>query len=519
MLISLFAVNASAMISSTYTEIVGATDEIVMIEQDFSDPEKTDFTSSAGYYSKATVEADGTVTVHTPSTVSLNVSSWTPVTAEKWTVEFDVRRNSDLTNTEYYGLTFICIKDAYANDSDKTSRNINKYGIYLPLQDKDKDVWYTYRITFDETKATTDKWSSKMVVVPSAQYKKAGDAEWTTIRSNWADAGWNVTGNQSKILLGTDVSGYGELNFSFSSRTGTADAEEIANANFSLDNIKVYVPATSGEEVVKNYPLYNGTIHLAKEAPAVPAPQENTNTQTQHNYTTVMTAPADGTTKSYTLSFDAKNTVQGMPLLFHIGGANQAREFAICSTDTIGNDWYSYRVPFTESAVAGGNLSVVGVYRKPLGSDEPWEKLSGDDFCFIITQSNQYNAIRLYYHKLTSSYIYPNSTWEDTVWEVANLQVTDEAALAGFANLVDGTITVDAEIIAASGDAGVALAVYDNDDRLYDVDFKRYIGGAGDLDMTVNYVEGYDANLLVWDFAGNALDPLVSVIDIAAIAE
>ena len=45
------------------------------------------------------------------------------------------------------------------------------------------------------------------------------------------------------------------------------DVDDIKNANFSLDNIKAYVP---GEELVKNYPLTNGNIYLSSKTVNVP---------------------------------------------------------------------------------------------------------------------------------------------------------------------------------------------------------------------------------------------------------
>ena len=124
------------------------------------------------FYNKSTVE-DGCVTLHTPSAATLHASSFTSITAEKWTMEFDVRRNSDMVNTEYYGVFFGCEKAAYKENSEKTGKYIHKYGIYLPLMDKEKDTWYTYRINFDETRAA-DWWTTVCTIIHSAQYKKAG---------------------------------------------------------------------------------------------------------------------------------------------------------------------------------------------------------------------------------------------------------------------------------------------------------------------------------------------------------
>ncbi|MBQ3572975.1 MAG: hypothetical protein IJA16_00095, partial [Clostridia bacterium] len=53
-------------------------------------------------------------------------------------------------------------------------------------------------------------------------------------------------------------------------------------------------------------------------------------------------------TRSYTVTFDAKNTVQGMPLFVHIGGNYGVSGTVICPTEVIGDDWYSYKLVATE---------------------------------------------------------------------------------------------------------------------------------------------------------------------------
>ncbi len=521
MLVSLFAVNASAMIGFTYTEVEGAQDEIVMVEQDFSDAEKEDYTSSGGYYSNSTVE-NGCVTMSTKdSGAILHTSSWTPITEEKWTLEFDVKRNSEMTNTQYYGVIVGCEKAAYADDADKIAKSLNKYAIYLPLQDKEKDTWYTYRITFDETKGS-DWWTTLLTIISSAEYKKAGDTEWTPITVS-ANYNWAITGNQARPIAVSNYVGFGETSFMFRSMTGTSDATELANANFSMDNFKAYVPAVEGEEVEKNYPLASGTIHLTKEVANVPDAKNYTSsapTSVDNLYTTNTSAVEEGKTRSYTVTFDAKNTVQGMPLFVHIGGNYGVSGTVICPTEVIGNDWYSYKLVATE--IMGSASLSTSVYRKPLGSDEayvkmsaPWktEYVSGNEFISHDSYSNKTNSVRISYDHRTEMAAAPGCDLTATVWEVKNLQVTSEAVVAGFANLADGTIFVDADIKAATGNAFVALAVK-NGNTMVDVDFVNIAGGDGALDLTADYAEGNTANLLIWNAADNA--PLVQPINVVS---
>lgn len=525
MVVSLFAVNAYAMIDFTYTEMVGAQDEIVMVGQDFSNSEKTDFTYSADGNSDTTVE-DGCVTISPKAYYTdMNVSTDTPVTAEKWTIEFDVRRNSDFINTEYYGLFFGCQKAAYKDNVEKKAASLHKYGLYVPLMDKEKDTWYTYRFTFDETLTDGTWWGTVTTVITSAEFKKAGDTGWTKI--DVGSGNWNSTGTKSKAVAGDNsgnyVAGSGELSFMFRSLTGNKDPEEIANASFSLDNIKAYVPGIAGEEVVKNCSLTNGTIYLSSEIVNLPDASKystaeggviNTNVQ----YTETMPAAVEGSPCTYALTFDARNSVQGLPLLLHIGGNAAKAGLVICPTDIIGTEWKSYKLILTETA--GNDYLNIVAYMKPYGSDADYVNVpvatkykyeSGDAFWTYGSRSGAKQTIRPMYDIEVEAASYPGADPDATVWELKNLQLTSEAVVAGLVNAVDGVITVDADFKAAASNTLVALAVKDGG-RMVDVDFVNVADGEGDIDLTASYEDGNTANLFIWKAGTNA--PLVQPINV-----
>lgn len=566
MLVSVFAVNSSAFISTTYTEIEGATPDTVFLNQDFTDAEKLDF--SAGTYGKTTVE-DGCVTLHTPSSAVMHVSSPTgvPTDVTKWTLEFSVKRNSDFADTSYYGIIFSCNKSAYKGDEEKIANYIENYGIYIPLMHNDKDVWYTYRVSFDEDAVVEQvDWATatyptnipntlSKYLITKAEYKKAGDANWTSIPTN---KGWNSVQGQSRALVRTQASGYAflgypvevdgemvnttnEMSFVFRSPHSSykATEEEELAANFSLDNIRTYVPGDPGVEVEKNYPLVTGAVNLAAEKVTVPDASEydGTHIYKNINFTTPVATPAAGETINHTITFDAKNTVQGMPIMLHLGGAKYCANITICPTDTIGTDWYSYKVDYYEDSE---RTAVTRVLRKPRGSegDYEWVHISGkydyeygDELWSYGTPSSGKNCIRIFYYsavvdgdaeKNLPGASIPDADKLATVWEFENMQVVTDV-VAGTATVENETISVDADIAVAAHEAFASLAVYGTDNRLKDIDFARLNAGAGALDLSANYVDGDDAKLIIWDGAANPIyalrnvnRPVITPVDVDA---
>ncbi len=560
MLVSLFAVNTSAMISKTYQD--------VMLSQDFSDETKLDF--RAGTYGNTTNE-DGCVTLHSPSSTVLHVSSPTPIDETNWTLEFDVRRNSDFADTSYYGVIFTCNKSAYKGVQDKIDNYIENYGIYIPLMQNEKNVWYTYRVTFDESKVVeqvpnvTSNIPNTLAsyIVTKAEYKKAGEANWTTISDN---KGWDSVQGQARSLVRNQGNGYAfkgypievdgetintanEMSFVFRSPHSSykATEEEEAAANFSLDNIKTYA-VTELE-----YPVAAGNILLSKEIANVPDATQYTggNLYVANAYTTKLTPPLldeDGKTiapRNMTVTFDARNTVQGLPIMIHIGGTGRCNGLTICPTDTIGTDWYSYKIVCSESytlsyttdektgqlkPVYDGSLNIHEVFRKPTGSDADYESIpvagkyeyeAGDEFWAYGTPSAGTNDIRIFYYPATASASIAGTDPTKTVWEIHNLQVTDDAVVSGFANVADGQINVNADTVVSANSAMYTLAVYDDEGRLVDVALENRASGIGEINLSADYVDGYDASLMIWNVTAKGLTaPRIAPIDVvAALAE
>lgn len=539
MLVSLFAVNASAMISKTYQD--------VMLSQDFSDETKLDFT--AGTYGKTTV-ADGCVTLHTPSSTVLHVSSPTAVDETNWTLEFDVRRNSDFADTSYYGVIFTCNKSAYKGVQDKIDNYIENYGIYIPLMQNEKNVWYTYRITFDEQavidgiiemgdKGYANGYASYLVT--KAEYKKAGDSSWTTINDN---KGWESVQGQARSLVRNQGNGYGfkgypitvdgetvntanEMSFVFRSPHSSykATEEEEAAANFSLDNIKTYAA------IEPEYPLTAGNILLSKENASVPDATNyvGNNMYTTNVLTTALDAPvvdAAGnlvSASNLTVTFDAKNTVQGLPIMIHIGGTAKCNGLTICPNDTIGTDWYSYKIVCSET---NKGMNIHEVFRKPTGSDADYERMkvsgkygyvAGDEFWAYGTPSGGKNDIRIFYYPETASAAVADTDPTKTVWEIENLQVTDDAVVAGSATVENGQITVNADTVVSANSAMYTLAVYDNEGRLIDVALENRASGIGEINLSADFVDGNSANLMIWNVTATGLTaPRIAPIDVDA---
>ena len=279
------------------------------------------------------------------------------------------------------------------------------------------------------------------------------------------------------------------------------------------------------EAAPKNYPLSVGTVYLSTETVAVPDAKgyiPNSAINRDNRYTTLVPAPEDGKTRTYTVTFDAKNTVQGLPLFIHIGGNYGVGGVVICPTEIIGTDWHSYKIVATETK---NNPSLsISVYRKPLDGNEEYVSVpmvwkgaykSGDEIMSHDSMSNATNTIRTMYDYRTAMASAPGSDPYGTVWEMKNLQVTDIAMVKGSVRTADETISVDADFRAATNNADVILAVYDSHNRMTDSAFVNLPSGEGTLHLKSDYEDGNKAVLFIWN-AGENHAPMVQPIEVGS---
>jgi len=101
--------------------------------------------------------------------------------------------------------------------------------------------------------------------------------------------------------------------------------------------------------------VYNGTTSIIKDI----------------TYTTSPVAPSENESTVLITTFDAINTVKGMPLSVHLSGNAKTYGFEILSADEILNKWYTYKVVATENS---SSLSIQKIFRKESGSTAPYEE-------------------------------------------------------------------------------------------------------------------------------------------------
>lgn len=431
MLASLFAVNAGAMvIEPTYKVIEGAHDEIVYIEQDFSDAEKTDFTLR-NYDGNANVGEDGVLHLSANKAHSqyADAYSTTAVDSGEFVMEFDFMRNDDLKAD--YGIRVIFNRAANA---DSENPSLVKYGIFIPVRtfgmyvdengvryedatnpavDIEAKKWYTYRITVSESAfiaaGGNGEEKNHLVKLIKAERKEKDGTVWTELPytttgnnflANTSRAyglkicGDNVINAQdgSEVILVTDVcpnaqgvkaNGYvwDEATQKYVENKEIQYVEDGTLTDFQVDNIKIYSPANEGTEVVKNYPLVKGTVNLTKaEEVTLGAYAGGNANPVGVAFTNKLDALTEvGQKRFIEYIFDAINTVKGMPICIHVSGGNTAYGFDIMSRDEMVGKWYTYKVTAVESIKLdnkGNPTQSVGISticRKPADGSGDWE--------------------------------------------------------------------------------------------------------------------------------------------------
>ncbi len=520
MLASLFAINASAtVIEPSYTVVEGAHKEYVYAEQDFSDIEaNADFTEIS-YVGAASVE-DGVVSFtakNAESTAIGALGTTKPITMGEFKVNFDVRRNDSLTSPTC--LYVVVQRTANAESEDA---NLRKYGACIPVAHHTTGVWYEYELSFNEASYLEANDVAKFV---SVKYREKGTEEWTPIYhiGSWLPAVGKFRSAGSAIFA-LDSS---ELSFHTREYNGMVGEEVATDINYSLDNIKVYTPANEGVEVTYDYPLVKGTSNLVKKEEVTLGAYAGGNANPgAYNFTTKLDPLAEGQKRQIEFTFDAINSVKGMPICIHVGGGSTTGGFDILSTDEILGKWYTYKAVFTETYGAK-NLGLVSICRKPADGSGDWEvynasftsSIPKDQYSsapvagwwndYDLTSAKFHvrgtlsgtatNVIRLVWKQSSEALVEKDVTdLTATKWSFRNQQVVTDAFAVGEATVADGVLTVDADINVASTPATIVLAVYDADNRLVDADFDTFAAGLGEMNLSADYAEGNTAKIFLW---------------------
>ncbi len=173
LLVSVFAINAAAVVDTTYTVIEGARDEAVYLTQDFSDMEaNTAFAPGNTYGTQAVVDGDLSFTgMNDTGKLNGAVEADVNIPSGEYEVTLDVRRNHSMTKHLQLYVIF-----QRAQNAESADANLKQHGILFPVQILEEDVWYNIKVVVDET---TYKSDAKLESLAKVYYKKAADANWT----------------------------------------------------------------------------------------------------------------------------------------------------------------------------------------------------------------------------------------------------------------------------------------------------------------------------------------------------
>ncbi len=475
MVLTIFTINASALVETGETVVSGGSAEVVYFNQQF---DGTDITSFGADTAKA-----GIKTVVGAADI---VSAADVISTGAYTFEFDICKNANHTATSNLTVYF-------TRGGSDTATAIR---LFLGPHYLTAGTWYTYRFTLDEANYTgTDNNANQVTKV---EYKEKNAAEFTTC---------NLRATSSPNSANT----YRVRNIS-----AVADADIVIrtadNMDLSFDNIKAYVPEVAGTEQYTEYSINNDMImgtytseytHTLTEAPAAD--------------TTTFRILVDkkNTTEDVVVYADLKNSGEGTyPISVAIGSNQYGASAHILATNAIKDVWYTYKICYKNDVNIGDAENRVWrivpqtVYRRPAAGGE-WTLLAeGTDWIqggagdgFSSLQWNNDNRltgrVQIGYESTLTGY-----TAAGTTWNSKNVQVIDGCAVTGTKTIADGKITLNLNT-GIYGAASAILAVYDGD-TLADAKYVDLVATAENVTVTAAYAEGNDVVLYVWDSLANA---------------
>lgn len=507
---SLFAVNVSAAIPTTYDTVSGGSDEIVYINQDYSNTATTaDFTTMQY---DGSIDATGgvlTMTAAYKTGTSAATISTTDIQSGSFVFEFDFQRNGEVAADYRLLVTFM----RAANKADST---LQKYGVVIPVGTGKitKGTWYTYRLTVNEAN------SSDLANLVKVEYKAKDASAWTTIGHY---GGWTLAAQETykcRVVTGSNAISWGLTGGLW---TGTflgvqadpyavtafdSDTMDARNENFVFDNIKAYVPAVSGTVTSVNLPINTG-IALTDLAETT----KTTSGGTEYYFQSINWASEPG---SIVATFDAKMTAGNGPLSMSVAGKEKKSAMTTIAPGTTGK-WYSFKIVYDNT---GSRNAATAIYRKA-EDESSWtllEKLadkaavSDGQWCVGYNGSGSENLVRWYlYAKLTDTNATSNCE-SGTSWTVKNLQITDGSAFTGKAAVSGENLTVElnAELCSA---ADVIVAVYDGD-KLANVNYAPVAITGNTATVTVPYEAGNTVKLYAWDALATGVPVLSTPITV-----
>jgi len=226
---------------------VGALEEYVpvvtdgyILNEEFNDAATANFTTSGS--TKTPVVENGYVKVDASTdagVTDLNAPDIASFTADKYTVEFTVRKSGDTytAGEKDYTIGFGICRAKNANDAA-----FKKFGLVMPFGDLDNGVTRTYKFTVDETAAST------MAAFSNVSVQDGDAAAQTLTRSTKWEAGhWQE--EKYSNYIGVASSG-------FSIRTVSGASTAHRGLVLHVENVKIYEP----NAVFANSVEFNGGI-------------------------------------------------------------------------------------------------------------------------------------------------------------------------------------------------------------------------------------------------------------------
>ncbi len=577
MLASLFTINAFALIPEAQDKTIDLTakESAIAEAQTYSDTETYKLFNSASYATAGietvnedpddaesnlvkdlkyvcTYDEEGNLTAvphnsaqlndGTQKTNVLSTGATIPVT---YMVEFDVCAKDNST-----GIMF----------TRRGAENGVQAAIGIDPDTMTVNIWYTYRLYIDETgyRATTvgDTARSALVSGTKAYRKVRGSsAAFEDVTSSLinrtagnAAMGFNLNANDKNMLradIDTTQDTVGETSKIY---------KEAYDAHYQLDNIGIYnytIPADYEivKGVMKSYDMNDWTttgsavvFEAAKEEDGngyvkvylgTDEAKAKTSSWSFGDYYDMTTE--NSTPGLFTFSVDVKNDVLGAGITFEIHGDRESDDVSTFARNSIMIEsdesrvgkWYTYRFICKDNGTSSYKITP---YRRLRGSDDEWELVNyevssagansdEEDLFFSQGTGSGTDRIRKWRFGLWVNQLAPY-TGEDAarnseaVWCVDNVQFTDSAAVTGFADEADGTITATINVAGAAKASKAFVAIYDADERLVGTG-TALIDGEDSVVVTVDgYQEGCTAKLFVWDWEGTNVPLLREAMDI-----
>jgi len=538
MLVSVFAISASAFVPTRVTTVIP---ETYPLNETFDNAETAAFVSTT---TKAATVENGYIKVDASNkygVTDLNAPDIASFTADKYTVEFTVRKSGDtyIESDKDYTIGFgIC------RAKNESSSVFKKFGIIMPIGDLDNDVTRTYKFTVDETAASGQAAFSNVTIQDGS-----AAAQTLTHSNSWTAGHWD--NETASNYIGVSTSG-------FSIRTVHGTSDTHGDLVLYVESVKITVPGSSSttDLAIKNGVNYSQdfdaglgnfveSCNISNEAMTESdgntfyrlsasdmmawsgsQAQSSTSEKLNTGYSRLDNTSAEIlniAAPNSTITLDVRYVTKGAPLTLLIAkdanyyeNANPGkRPIALGLFPRSINTWYTYKVEIGNYTQKSDDINnFINVYVKERGAaDSTYTLLTGVDMgnLDVVSVSDMDSYGYGYKNGWTSpdngqyvaigftSYTLQDTSWTTdvisaTVTDIDNFQATTGCAITG--SYADGA----AELYVDTNETKetVIIASYDADGALVDIAFADLTGGS-DNKAELSITEGATNTLYVWN--------------------